>query len=87
MPIVFIPAELRPAVGGAAQMNLPGATVGQLVEALEAACPGVAARLVRDGRLAPGWAVSIDGRFSARGLRAPIKPESEVHFLPAIGGG
>jgi molybdopterin synthase sulfur carrier subunit len=60
----------------------------QIVAALDDRYPGIAARLARDdGSLAPGIAVSVDGVVTARGLLAPIGPESEVHFLPAIGGG
>jgi hypothetical protein len=32
-------------------------------------------------------AVSIDGAFTNRGLLAQVGAESEIHFLPAIGGG
>jgi molybdopterin converting factor small subunit len=29
----------------------------------------------------------IDGQISREGPSAEIKPDSEVHFIPAIGGG
>ena len=32
-------------------------------------------------------AVSIDGAFTSRGLLARVGLESQIHFLPAIGGG
>ena len=35
--------------------------------------------------IAPGLAVSVDGSMTSRLLA--IRPDSEIHFLPAIGGG
>jgi hypothetical protein len=44
------------------------------------------ARVVAGERIAPGLAVSIDGSMTSR-LLAAVQPHSEIHFLPAIGGG
>lgn len=87
MARVFIPPPLRDLTGGTDQINLPGMNVRQIVEGMEAAFPGIAARLTLQGALAPGLAVSVDGVISNRGLLAPVGPDSEVHFLPAFGGG
>lgn len=37
--------------------------------------------------LASGTAVSIDGEIISDPLLEPVGPDSEVHFLPQIGGG
>lgn len=87
MAQVFIPAPLRAQCGGAHHLQLEGRTVRELVARLDEQFPGVAARLTADDRLLPGLAVSIDGVVHSRGLSAPVEAESEVHFLPAIGGG
>lgn len=87
MAIVHIPAQLRPLTSGAEQIEVSGANLRQVIAALDAAHPGLAARLQKDDGLAPGLAVSIDGVFSNRGLAAKVEPASEIHFLPAIGGG
>jgi molybdopterin synthase sulfur carrier subunit len=87
MATVFIPPQLRQLTGGVAQMELEGATVRQLVAGLESAFPGVAARLTSGSSIAPGLAVSVDGTISTLGLRTKVGPTSEVHFLPAFGGG
>ncbi len=68
-------------------MEAAGETVRQVIASLEAAYPGLGARLQKDDALAPGLAVSIDGVFTNRGLAAKVGPASEIHFLPAIGGG
>ena len=87
MPKVFIPAQLRDVAGGQSMLELDGQTVRQLVAALEGRFPGIASRLTEEGELSRSLMVSIDGTVTPRGLRAPVNPASEVHFLPAIGGG
>ncbi len=87
MATVFIPAPLRSLAGGQKQFQLDGGSVRQLVVQLEAACPGMAEQLVKNDALASGLAVSVDGVISNRGLATKVGPASEVHFLPAIGGG
>lgn len=87
MPVVFIQRPLRELTGGAAEIAVDGQTVGEVVDALERRFPGIRQRLCRGDALAPGLQVSIDDVMTTRGLRARVRPESEVHFLPAIGGG
>jgi molybdopterin synthase sulfur carrier subunit len=87
MPTVFIPAQLRSLTGGRDQFCVEGGTVREVVESLEAQFPGIKSRLCRGDGLAPTLQVSIDGVMSTQGLRAKVGPDSEVHFLPAIGGG
>jgi molybdopterin converting factor small subunit len=85
--IVFIPAQWRDLTGDVTQLELPGSTLGEIFDALEARFPGIAARARDESGIAAGLAVSIDGSIASRGLRSPIPHECEVHFLPAIGGG
>lgn len=87
MATAFIPHQLRDLTGGQAQLEVPPGTVRDAVIALEAAFPGIKARLCRDEELSPALQVTIDGILSHRGIRAKVSPTSEVHFLPAIGGG
>jgi molybdopterin synthase sulfur carrier subunit len=87
MAIVHIPTQLRSLTEGAERVEVPGATLRQIIAALDAAHPGLAARLCIGDGISPGLAVSIDGAFTNRGLLAKVGPESEIHFLPAIGGG
>jgi sulfur-carrier protein len=87
MPRVFIPAQLREATGGEAEMEVPGSTVREVIAALERRFPGIGDRLCASGELSPALQVSVDGVFSRRGLYARLGPASEVHFLPVFGGG
>jgi sulfur-carrier protein len=61
--------------------------VGALIDALEQIYPGIKARLCAADGLRPGIAVVVDGEVARLGMLQQIGPASEVHFLPAIGGG
>lgn len=92
MAVVWIPALYRDLTGGETTATVPGDTVREVIENLEAHYPGVKARLYRDDeeRLRPGVTVVVDGmviRGGGRALREPLRETSEVHFLPAISGG
>jgi hypothetical protein len=87
MATVFIPAQWRDLSGGVAEIRVDGATLGEVIAAVELRCPGIAARLCDGPSIAPGLAVSIDGSITSRGLLSPVEPDSEIHVLPAIGGG
>jgi sulfur-carrier protein len=87
MPIVFVPPGLRDLTGGMAQVATDGSSVGAVIDSLDGQFPGIKARLCHGDSLAPGLQVSIGNTMTTRGLRARLEPDSEVHFLPAIGGG
>ncbi len=78
---------MRDLTGGIQQVTVPGETVRDLIAALDARYPGLAGRLIEEGTLRRGLVLTIDGVTSRQGLRARVGPESEVHFVPAIGGG
>jgi len=86
--IVWIPSLLRSLTGGLSEVRASGATVREVIEALEQTHPGLKARLVgEDGRLKPNLALVVDGVNSKQGLRHPVDENTEVHFVPAMSGG
>ena len=88
MAIVFVPSLMRDLTGGADKVTVEGATLRQVINALEAAHPGMKERLMdAEGRIQEGLAVAIDGETTHLGLIEPVKETSEIHFIPAIGGG
>ena len=87
MPTIFIPPQMRDLTGGVGEIQVDAATVRQAITALEERFPGIESRLCSDGELAAGLQVSVDQRMTSRGIRTPLSPGSEVHFLPAFGGG
>lgn len=87
MPRVFIPTLLRDLTDGKDSLNIEGSTVRQLIQKLDTQYPGIAARLLDDGKLRLNIAVAIDDEISPLGLFETVSPNSEVHFLTAIRGG
>jgi molybdopterin synthase sulfur carrier subunit len=87
MPRIFIPAQLRELTGGTMQVDVEARTLRQVMAALDEKFPGIGARLCQGDSLVPGVAVSIDGVMGSRSLLTRVGPASEIHFLPAIGGG
>ena len=87
MAMVRIPSLLRDLTAGQEAVEVPGRTVAQIVDSLDQAYPGIKARLCEGNRLIPTIAVSIEGRVTRLGLLAPVKEQSEILFLPAVGGG
>lgn len=87
MATVFVPAPLRRLTGGRDRVEVAGETIGALIDAIECAHPGFRHRVVEHGELHPSVAVSVDGDLVTRGLDEPVGTASEVHFVPALGGG
>ena len=87
MSTVWIPPLLRDLTGGEDSLTVPGETVGQVIENLDARYPGLFQRLCEEGRLKPNIAVVVDGVTSRQRLRHRLTETSEVHFIPAISGG
>jgi hypothetical protein len=86
MATVFFPPLLREATGGVQTCDVAGDNLRQIIIAVERRFPDLVGRLRQGDVLAPGLAASIDSSF-ASSLLDDVGPTSEVHFLPAIGGG
>ena len=87
MAVVWIPSLLQSLTDGADKVVVSGATVGEIIENLEARFPGVKDRLVQGGEIRPHIAVAIDGDVSPEGLEQDVQESSEIHFIPALSGG
>ncbi len=87
MATVYIPAQWRDLSGDVQHLSLAGTTLAEIAAGLESRFPGIRARLCDEHGIAAGLAVSVDGAIASRGLRSPVKADSEIHILPAIGGG
>ncbi len=87
MPIVYIPALLQGLAGGESVMEVEGATVREVINNLEVACPGIRTRLLEQDRLRANIRVAVDGRISPLGLLERVSQTTEIHFVAAIGGG
>ena len=87
MATVFIPALLRKLTRGQESIVASGRTVGQIIDDIEKQFPGFRAQVMDNRELKPSIAVSIDGEVATGGLLDPVDESSEIHFIPALGGG
>lgn len=87
MATIFVPTMLQALTRGAKQVEVEATNVRQVIDRLEELYPGMKDRLVEAGSLRPNLAVAIDGEVARMGLLARVGDNSEVHFVPAIGGG
>lgn len=87
MATVFIPTMLQGLTGGVKQVEVEGNNMRRVIDGLEELYPGIKDRLVEDGGIRPSLAVAIDGEVARMGLLEKVGEKSEVHFVPAIGGG
>ncbi len=87
MATVLIPSPLRPLCAGAAALEVAGATLGEVLRAVDARCPGFYERAVEGGRVRPDLSIALNGHAFRYGLTEPIAPTDEVAIVPAIGGG
>jgi molybdopterin synthase sulfur carrier subunit len=87
MATVFVPTMLQTMTGGVKQVEIEAANIRQIINRLEELYPGIRDRLVEDGRIRRNLAVAIDGEVARMGMLEKVAETSEVHFVPAIGGG
>ena len=89
---VRIPTILRTYTEGASEVSLEPAedTLAGVLDALEAAAPGIRARVLDDdGKLRRFVNVYVDDedvRFTD-GLATPVKDGAQVSIIPAVAGG
>lgn len=87
---VRIPTQLRSLSGGAGEVEVEGATVGDALKALDVAHPGFAERLFDESgnlrRFVNVFMGEEDIRF-LDGLGTPVQPGALVSVVPAVAGG
>lgn len=81
MASVHLSGEAKRLAGGAATVEVEAATVQALIARLDQMFPGIG-RHLRDGT-----SVAVDGEIMPNADFVGIDSATEVHFLPAIGGG
>ena len=78
---------LRDLTGGRSEVQVSGRTLREVVRSLDQQYPGMAARLLEDGRPRSEIAFAVDGVVADLGLLQPVEERSEVIIMPAISGG
>jgi molybdopterin synthase sulfur carrier subunit len=87
---VRIPTTMRPIAGGASTVEVEGATLREVLAALDAAHPGFGERLF-DGagdlhKFVNIFVADDDVRY-LQGLDTPVAPGTTVSIIPAVAGG
>ena len=87
---VRIPTQLRSLSGGAGEVVVEGASVGEVLSALDTEHPGFAARLYDETgalrRFVNVFLAEEDIRF-LDGLATPVGAGQTLSILPAVAGG
>jgi molybdopterin synthase sulfur carrier subunit len=92
MPAVLkVPSALRRITDGADKLEVSAGTLRQALDALEAAYPGVKARVLDEasGNIHPFISIFLNGNdvHYMRGLDTAVKDGDEIVIVPAIAGG
>ncbi|HMF13954.1 MAG TPA: MoaD/ThiS family protein [Gemmataceae bacterium] len=72
---------------GRAELTVQARTIVDLLSAVEQACPGLEGLVRSDGRMAPQYLLSVDGREFGTNLQRRLKPGERVLLLSADAGG
>jgi sulfur-carrier protein len=87
---VLIPTPLRRFTGGEAKVAVTGSSVSEVLDALDAAHPGIGERLREDsGQLRRFVNVFVNGQNvrDGQGVDTPLSAGDEVGIIPAMAGG
>ena len=87
MARVYIPTTIRSLTGGQDIVDAAGSNVREVIDDLEKQFPGIKDRLCCGDEILPALSVIIGGSVSSLGLLHRVVADTEIHFLPAIGGG
>ena len=90
MPSVLIPTPLRKLTGELESVSAAGGTIGEIIENLEKAHPGLRDRLCDEAgnvrRFVNIYVNGEDIRF-LEDKATPVKDNDEISIVPAIAGG
>ncbi|MAF37421.1 MAG: molybdopterin synthase sulfur carrier subunit [Chloroflexi bacterium] len=87
MAKIFIPTMLQSLTVGIKRVEMEARNIRHVIEQLDEMFPGIKDRLVENGEIRPNLAIAIDGDVAIMGMLEKVGENSEVHFVPAIGGG
>lgn len=86
MPVVKLRAPLSELAGGRRELELDGATVAEVLRALEREHPGMAGWILDErGRIREHVNVFVNKDYGRE--ETPVAATDRLHVLPAISGG
>ena len=90
MPSILIPTPLRKLTNDLAEVSAAGGSVGEIIENLDKAFPGMKERIFDDtGEVRRFILIHVNGediRF-LEGLKTAVSDRDEVSITPALAGG
>ncbi len=87
MASVWFNQEMREKTGFTGTVEVEGKNIRTVIANLEIQFPGISEVLIYEDDIMPGLSVIIDGNIGSIGVLEKVNENSEVHFLPALGGG
>ena len=87
---VKIPTPLRPTTGGQSELKVEGATVGEILNKLDAQFKGFGERVLDDGKNVKRFInvfVNEDNIRDKKDLETELKNGDTISILPSIAGG
>tara|TARA_B100001029_G_C15031455_1_gene437253 strand:+ start:1154 stop:1417 length:264 start_codon:yes stop_codon:yes gene_type:complete len=87
MVSVWFNQEMRQTTGYSGTVEVEGTNIRKVIANLETLFPGISEVLIYEDDIMPGLSVIIDGNIGSIGVLEKVNENSEVHFLPALGGG
>ena len=84
---VIIPSQLRSYTRGAAEVDMNGATLAEVLANLDTSFPGIRFRIVDElGRIRPHIKIFVSLE-AARSLELTVQPTDEIKIVGALSGG
>lgn len=90
MSTVLIPTPLRRLTGGQAKVNIPGATVGEILGNLDSNYPGIGERLLDESGNIKRFInvfVNEDEVRTLQGAETAVAESDRISIVPAMAGG
>lgn len=78
---VHLWSGLRRFTGGELVVSVEASTIGEMLDALAKAYPGVAPAIEA------GVSVAVDGEIVTGGRQLPLRPENEIYLMQRLKGG
>ena len=85
--LVHIPAHMQHATNGAVSIEIPGEKLGQVIDLLIQKNPHLGEEILINGSIRSDIAIAIDSEITENGLLEKVGENSQIFFIPALGGG
>jgi sulfur-carrier protein len=84
---VYIPTALRSYTGQKGEVDAQGATLGEVLSALDRRYPGLRFRIITEQDTIRQHIRIFVNEEQARDLSAALRPDDQIHIICALSGG